>query len=109
MSGWKYRVNLIKLLHLQFKSVAIVLESENSSYTCESFIKFTLGHFFTGKHGTSYMNGIKSESDLYEIVHPSLDLVFYVCSLEQNAEKVYQIEGNPCGLVSYGWSNDLCS
>ena len=26
-------VNLIKLLHLQFKSVAIVLESENSSYT----------------------------------------------------------------------------
>ena len=59
-------------------------------------------------HAT-YMNGIKSDSDLYEIVHPSLDLVFYVCLLERNAEKVYQIEGNPCGLVSYGWSNDLYS
>ena len=43
-------------------------------------------------HAT-YMNGIKSDSDLYEIVHPSLDLVFYVCSLEQNAEKVYQDRG----------------
>ena len=31
-------VNLIKLLHLQFKSVAIVLESENNSYTCESHL-----------------------------------------------------------------------
>ena len=59
-------------------------------------------------HAT-YMNCIKSDSDLYEIVHPSLDLVFYVCSLERNAQKVYQVEGNPCGLVSYGWSNDLYS
>ena len=59
-------------------------------------------------HAT-YINGIKRDSDLYEIVHPSLELVFYVCSLERNAEKVYQIEVNPCGLVSYGWSNHLYS
>ena len=49
---WKWRIskglNLIKLLHMQFTRVAIVLESENNSYTCKSFIKWTPGSkFFT--------------------------------------------------------------
>ena len=39
--------------------------------------------------------GIKSRlgwtkhSDLYEILHLSLDLIFFVCSLKRNAGKVY--------------------
>ena len=36
-------VNLIKLLEVLFTSVAIVLESENNSYTCKSFTKLTPG------------------------------------------------------------------
>ena len=42
-------LNLIKFLHVQFTTVAIVLESENNSYTCKlhvfkSFVKLTPGY-----------------------------------------------------------------
>ena len=35
----KLGVNLIKLLQVKFTSVAIVLESQNNSYTCEFHLK----------------------------------------------------------------------